>query len=952
MSLNIGILSVGTGVVPVYTRTLPGNGPVTDTKQSGKHNRSKAHTKMGVGTGPTREQIMKAFARNEPDSWYYTDYSLWWDSLRNPKMASEFMGDLIYFCIALHDSKQKKLRKSWFDKAGKLSQNDSFALVRRAGKTIHYITCCYKVIQTKHLTQAIGDWYDAQQVLVDSREKNGVTGHSTVIDSPVILHSILLLERTLERVESDRNYWSKCIVPRVIECTFVGPEDAAVGQSSDGTLATESSKSSSSSSGGSGESELDPDIAYCFSSCGDYPHVLTLLHEIMRWSFPRDTAATVATPATPTLALSGDGGTSGAFIVYETMGKLLKRLPSKMRINPTVARNTLLSIIHLFRRMLERHPILDFDFVVSVHETLVPYLRWAAPYCTAVSGFLQVLEAEACSPGTSLRQWHGRCRPLLGSHGRALRRQLSNSNGKKDDGAAEDASLWHRLGSSMILHYDGGSPLACTYARVALMTAAESTQAMEHDIVRMQRALITESIDSEFELIKQRTVAAAQANEGDHTEVDDVYINGKDYDPLSLNTATPQQIQKWYDVCSSVMAHDFGRNVGTCQEWRADDAFAVKRCRRSALSKLVKLIDTALQSNVRLLTVRDDEQNSNNKTSTNSSSSSTIPTTTTNSKTSMDGAPFSTDISEASSTGAPVGGRSSFGHALPFIDPKLCLVPREYSHLSNTQPSAVVLPPTLTPDERLLGFDDESRLMMSTIDTFVQGCAAAMRASRGGNNTTRQTGTDVTGGGARTKAYQTRREENEEDTEQPLLRLCAMGNGTSFHQFVLSYVRAVSQLRGSWSEAETAAKTEGEEEEDDEVASKWDVLRSLLDRAVRIYIVPIGRNGNDLASWLAHRDGWYRRTVYSTFRAQPDYVPALHMPRGTSMKDATDLLRLDNQTKQIVHDDSQPPLCSTIPATLMDYGMNARTVYPVTLFRCECWTTQTTSVSSVVDVDG
>ena len=72
--------------------------------------------------------------------------------------------------------------------------------------------------------------------------------------------------------------------------------------------------------------------------------------------------------------LSDVTGSSGAFVVYETMGKLLKRLPLKMRTNPVVARTTLLTVIHLFRRMLERHPILGecgrekfcFFFVVVV----------------------------------------------------------------------------------------------------------------------------------------------------------------------------------------------------------------------------------------------------------------------------------------------------------------------------------------------------------------------------------------------------------------------------------------------------------------------------------------------------------------------------------------------------------------------------------------------------------
>jgi hypothetical protein len=927
------------------TRTVWAN-PELQKASGGKHARSKAHTKMGVG--PTREVTMKSFAKNEVNKLYFTDYLLWWNSLRNEKMASEFLGDLIYFCIALHDNKQKKLRKSWFNKAGKLSQHETFALVRRAGKTIHYITCCYKVAPSKHLTQAIADWHEVQKVLMDSREKTGANGATTVIDSPVVLHSILMLERSLARsCESDAHtkdgnlsidYWRQCIVPRVIECTFIGPEDPIVGQSSDGTLADESTKSSS------GDSELDPDIAYCFSSSGDYPYVLTMLQEVMTWSFPSNDSVSSKSP------LSDIGGTSGAFIVYETMGKLLKRLPSKMRINPIVARNTLLSIIHLFRRMLERYPILDFDFIVSIHETMMPYLRWAAPYCTAVTGFLQTLEAEAASPGASLRKWQGRCRPLLGLHGRALRRCLCLSKDDGSDGTSaststsitknnvENARLWNRLSSTMFIYYDGGSPLACMYANIAVTAEGDQekgteeeliSKSLKHDLARMQRDLITESIDSEFELIAQRTATTGQEKDGYGMGIDDVYIDGDDRDPLKLKTATSEQLQKWYDVCSAIMVHDFGRDVGTCQEWRPGDAYTVKRCRRAALSKLVKTIDSALNSNARVLVVRED-QNLINSANRNDSVSTT----------GSDDSIYLVGMSKSNSNsgGKPVRGRSSFSHALSPVDPKLSFTSREYLHLSNSQPSSVVIPPTLSA-ERLLGFDDESSLLLSTVDSFVQGCYAAISAS-GGTHTLLKSARD-----ADEKIIKPMSERAEDNSDLPFLRLCAMGNGKSFHQFVMAYVRVVSELRNVWSEAESAAESsDGVKGGKSADVSEWKVLRNILDRYIRVYIVPIGRDGNDLASWLAHRDGWYRKTVYSMFRTQPEFAPALHMPRGHTMQDANDLLRVDSHTKKIIHDESKPPLGYIIPSALMDYGMNARKVYPVTLFRCECWTTQATMV--------
>ena len=251
MSLRKATVFSSATNVPVYTRVLPGNGSDVDGRGRAatvatNQKRSKAHAKMGVGQGPTREHMMKALARNEPDSWYFTDYLLWWDSLRDSKMASDFVGDLIYFCVALQDTKQRKLRKTWFDKASKLTHDQTFALGRRAGKTIHYIACCYRVEASQHLTQALSDWHEAQKSLADKREKSSSSSddhQTTVIDSPVILHSILLLERIIARTlprdpalssyppldpEQLAVHWRSTIIPRVIEGTFIGPEDSMV----------------------------------------------------------------------------------------------------------------------------------------------------------------------------------------------------------------------------------------------------------------------------------------------------------------------------------------------------------------------------------------------------------------------------------------------------------------------------------------------------------------------------------------------------------------------------------------------------------------------------------------------------------------------------------------------------------------------------------------------------
>ena len=128
------------------------------------------------------------------------------------------------------------------------------------------------------------------------------------------------------------------------------------------------------------------------------------------------------------------------------------------------------------------------------------------------------------------------------------------------------------------------------------------------------------------------------------------------------------------------------------------------------------------------------------------------------------------------------------------------------------------------------------------------------------------------------------------------------------------------------------------------MSPRWRLLRSLLDEAVRVFIVPIGRNCNDVSSWLASRDGWYRRTIFSTFRTQPEYVPGLHMPRSPSLPSAKELLAMDATTRRMVHDDCVPPLTSMIPRSLHEYAANARQILPISLFRCECWATATTTI--------
>ena len=202
-----------------------------------------------------------------------------------------------------------------------------------------------------------------------------------------------------------------------------------------------------------------------------------------------------------------------------------------------------------------------------------------------------------------------RCRPFLSERGRALVRQLTTSkeaskeasegqeeedleaaaaaniiipdvddegisNGTRES-RTEDARLWHRLGGTMIVHYDEGSPLACTCVQLALMSDDEEGNGVvqRHDnIVSMERALITSAIDGEFELIRQRTEKKNEIQKNDPDQilglgVDDVFVDGREMDPLRLRDATDEQVHRWYDMTSAIMSHEFNRTTGTGQEW-------------------------------------------------------------------------------------------------------------------------------------------------------------------------------------------------------------------------------------------------------------------------------------------------------------------------------------------------------------------------------------------------
>ena len=76
--------------------------------------------------------------------------------------------------------------------------------------------------------------------------------------------------------------------------------------------------------------------------------------------------------------------------------------------------------------------------------------------------------------------------------------------------------------------------------------------------------------------------------------VDDVFVDGREMDPLRLRDATDEQVHRWYDMTSAIMSHEFNRTTGTGQEWSPEEAHAMKRCRRAALVRLVRHMDEEL----------------------------------------------------------------------------------------------------------------------------------------------------------------------------------------------------------------------------------------------------------------------------------------------------------------------------------------------------------------------
>ena len=393
----------------------------------------------------------------------------WWDALRDEQNA-ETSGDLVYFCLSLYDSKIRKMNKAWFEKVH-ITHESAFAMARRAAKTIHYLSCMYKVGKTPRLVSACSAWHAAVVDLAHGREKSGPKHASTtVLDSPVLVQSILLLERAMNQTNNGRrNEDSEAdggippelkatVISRFLECTFVGPdsEEAATatdgGTQYDGSFYTEGDEDGGDDGDGdsglaSGKGSKPPSFA--FSTAGDFPYAVSLVNEFMWWNFPSSRVEPCNSQASKS---------SGAYMIYQAIGQLLKQLHKSLRTNPGVTRSTFMTVLLIFRSLLKQFPILSTDFIAGLHDAILPYLRWPQPYGAAAAKMLSVLEAEAKSPGVTLRNWHMSCRPLLSARGRRLVAAGSVS--------AANMKLWNRIGSTVYLYFDSQSPLACTFAEL------------------------------------------------------------------------------------------------------------------------------------------------------------------------------------------------------------------------------------------------------------------------------------------------------------------------------------------------------------------------------------------------------------------------------------------------------------------------------------------------------
>jgi hypothetical protein len=917
----------------------------------------RAMAKMGVGAGPSRDMVIKSFARSgervdksgtpskrkppgngrsspgSPGSGSvnacssYADYVLWWDGLRDERACGDFLGDLVFFCLSLHDSKTRKMNKAWFDKV-ELTPASTFAMARRAGKTIHYLACMFKVGKSMRLASALSAWHTAVITLAQEREKGSSKHNSTtILDSPVVVHSVLLLERAMNMADDKhgrtREYisadWRKTILSRLVESTFVGPEpeEAAIaadgGTHYDGSFHIEGDEDGDET--GDGEGGLSTGVGsmaqcFAFSSAGDFPYTMSIIHEVMWWSFPLSDTEPDADQA---------ARSSGAYMVYEAIGQLLKRLHKSLRSNPDVTQSTFMSVLVIFRSLLKRFPVLSTDFLAGLHDALLPYLRWPWPYGAAAADMLSLLEAEAKSPGITLRHWHMACRPLLSSRGR----QLISSG----VASSEQLRLWNRMGSTVFLYYDSQSPLARTFAELVRQVNGDdatddvsSTETVSgssggnkgskggwgrllsprtHDSLDVQRMIITQIVDAEFVILRQKSIADAQK-----TPVN--YVKSPFLDPLGLQRASGAQITAWFRIAVDIADHDFVAPTGTQQDWRPSNAFESREERQRALCRLVDVISRELgNSDAPVLTPRGDRGDGEEMTSV-------VP-----------------EKNEASNEifAAPVQSRflvpseddnghqtKHAVHAIPPLDPSLTVNLRP---LFDPTGPGTALAPDLSED-RIIGFLAQTSELVRTMSSFAMGYCVDGTA------------------GATGIAFK--------QADDAILRFAVMADGRSFHHFLCNYVRA----QMAFSDLLESEQSDSDHEEESNMpktgvdnplvtgyhqiseSQRKNFHRAIRADAIRVYPIPTG--ASDVASYLAANDGLYRRQILTPFSTQPEYVPELPLPDHPRRE-------LCLPSRVTIHEDNAAPM-RLAPSIFMDYMCNAHRTVDLEIYSCECWPVQ------------
>ena len=906
--------------VKVVRRVLPGE-PMPEETPEHKQKREKekrAKAKMGIGEGPSRDMIMKSFAQSGDCASSacsgYSDYLLWWNGLRDESTCSDFLADLVLFCLSLHDTKIRKTNKSWFNGA-QLTHKSTFTMARQAGMTIHHITCLFSIRHSPKLEAALSSWHTAVVNLSKERNKDSGQIKSTILDSPVLVHSIILLEKAMnassssQRLSGVRSKWRSRIISALLESTYVESEseEAAIaadgGVFFDGSFHADGEDDGSVGEGGTYDDDRGGPGAdersnndFVFSTAGSFPFSLSVVYEAMRWMFP-------STETKPGEQKASE--VSGLYMVYEAIGQLLKNLYKSLRSQADVTQSTFLSVLHTLKSLLKRFPILSTDFIAGLHDALLPYLRWPSPYGSAASHMLGILEAEAKSPGAALRRWHMTCRPIISRKGHRLLDLYTAS--KKDGNPAADAALesirlWNRIGSTVFLYYDHESALSSTFAELIRQVYGDSSSSSDntgwgkvespysHDLLDVQRMIITQVVDAEFILLN--------LNSGDHASAaPPFYVKSAQMDPLGLQRATASQVSSWFRVVVDVADHDFVESSGEQQDWRPANAFDCREARQETLRQLVTTISSELGIEEELELIPRGDRGENDRIASLSSNKSEGP--------SDQDFDRSNNLSDES---VPAVHRvRHVVHAAQPLDPCLA-VDAQSIHASEEDKAPAVLDLS---EDRLLGYNDQTL----KLSNMIRAC--------------------LLGWNYNSEVEDLRSTDYQEDHS---LRIAVLAHGKTFHKFLCNFVRACMLFSDSTeveddnnsaaSMADFMASDLGQKQfEKVSLTQRKQFKNAFKAGAIRVFPIPTG--ASDISSYLAATDGLYYRRIHSMFANQLEYVPRLPL-----INDPQKELCLPERVS--IHEDNAAPM-RLAPSIFMDYVSTAEEIVKVQLYICECW---------------